>query len=252
MKFRIIARLDIKNKSLIKGVHLEGLRVVGDPVEKALDYFADGVDEILLIDSVASLYQRNNLSDIIYEICKNIFIPVTVGGGIRSVDDAQKLFDVGADKIAVNSAAISNPSLLESLVSRFGAQAIVLSIQAKKDHENSNRWIAMTDNGREQTFLSVTRWLQSARSYGFGEVLVTSIDQEGTGSGFDIDLLNSILPLVNVPVLMSGGFGEACHSVQCFNNGAQAAVIAQAFHYNTVSINSLKSSLISDNIPVRL
>ena len=252
MKFRIIARLDIKKKSLIKGVHLEGLRVVGDPIKKALAYFADGVDEILLIDSVASLYQRNNLTDIIYEICKNIFIPVTVGGGIRSVDDAQKLFDVGADKIAVNSAAIKNPLLLESLVSRFGAQAIVLSIQAKKDHENSNKWMAMTDNGREQTNLSVTRWIETAKSYGFGELLVTSIDQEGTGSGFDIDLLQSILPLVNVPVLMSGGYGEAYHAVQCFKFGAQAAVIAQALHYDSSSINSLKTYLVSGNIPVRI
>ncbi|MDB4638778.1 imidazole glycerol phosphate synthase cyclase subunit [bacterium] len=252
MKFRIIARLDIKKNALIKGVHLEGVRVVGDPLERAHAYYLDGVDEILLIDSVASLYQRNNLADIIYKICREIFIPVTVGGGIRTVEDAQRLFDVGADKIAINTAAITDPSLLERLVSRFGAQAVVLSIQAKKDPINSDRWIAMTDNGRENSNLSVTSWLEIAKEYGFGELLLTSIDQEGTGSGFDFDLLKLILPVVNVPVLISGGFGTSSHAVECFQVGAQAAVIAQAFHYNSLSINSLKNLMHSSNIPVRL
>ena len=251
MKFRLIARLDIKNDALIKGVHLEGLRVVGDPVERALAYFSDGIDELLLIDSVASLYQRNNLAEIICKICRRIFVPVTVGGGIRTVDDAQKLFDVGADKIAVNSAAISDPRLLSKLVSRFGAQAVVLSVQAKKNMYDPGRWIAMTDNGRENSNRCVVSWLQEAKSYGFGEVLLTSIDREGTGSGFDIDLLDTILPSVDAPILVSGGFGTSSHALQCYKSGAQAAVLAQSLHYNKIEINSVKSALSRYGIPVR-
>jgi len=251
LKFRLIARLDIKKNALIKGVHLEGLRVVGDPIERALSYYQNGIDELLLIDSVATLYQRNNLTDIIREICRNIFIPVTVGGGVRSIDDAMQLFDAGADKIAINTAAISNPLLLEQLVNRFGAQAVVLSIQAKKDLKIQNQWFAMTDNGRENSGLTLKSWFEVAQSYGFGEVLLTSIDQEGTGSGFDLDLLQSVLPLVNVPVLLSGGFGEVNHAIDCFKCGAQAAVIAQAFHYNSCPPDSLKRSLLSRNVPVR-
>ena len=152
---------------------------------------------MLLVDSVASLYQRNNLSHIIESICKNIFIPVTVGGGIRSVEDAIKIFDSGADKIAVNTEVVKTPSLLSELCSYFGAQAVVLSVQAKKDVHDQGKWLVMTDNGRENTQKCVIDWIQQASQYGFGEILVTSIDKEGTCGNFDFDLLKSVRSKVN-------------------------------------------------------
>lgn len=252
MKFRVIARLDIKKDNLIKGVHLEGLRVVGEPVERSLKYYHDGIDEILLVDSVASLYQRNNLTHIIESICRDIHIPVTVGGGIRSVNDAVKIFDAGADKIAVNTEAVKNPSLLTELRNHFGVQAVVLSVQAKSALNNSREWNVMTDNGRENTHHSVLEWIKEAYLFGFGEILLTSIDQEGTGSNYDLDLLKSVRSIVNVPILASGGFGHPSHALDCYKMGIDAAVIAGHLHYDKTSVNSLKSYLSSNNIPVRV
>ena len=252
MKKRIIARLDIKNDRLIKGVHLEGLRVVGDPVERALDYYESGIDELILVDTVASLYQRNHLADVIHRICKKIFIPVTVGGGIRSLSDAEALFDAGADKVAINTQAVSSPELISQLSRRFGAQAVVLSVQAKLDPTDDSRWLVMTDNGREDSGRNVVDWISEAQSYGFGEILLTSIDKEGTGSGFDLDLLTSVASASTAPILISGGFAKPIDAIDAFKSGAEAVVIAQAFHYNKCSIPDLKSSLALSNLSVRL
>ncbi len=251
MNFRIIARLDIKNERLIKGVHLEGLRVVGDPFERAFQYYQQGIDELLLVDSVASLYQRNNLVNVIERICRKIFIPITVGGGIRSVQDAQCLFEAGADKIAINTAAISNPTLLGQLSKRFGAQAIVLSIQAKKSPNDSNSWVAMTDNGRENSQISVQEWVLQAQQIGIGEILITSIDQEGTGEGYDLPLLSSIISLVKCPVLASGGFENSVDAIKAFKTGSQAAVVAQSLHYDKLTIMQIKKDLFDASIPTR-
>jgi len=251
MDLRLIARLDIKNDRLIKGVHLEGLRVVGDPMERALHYYNQGIDELLLVDAVASLYQRNNLVNVIQRICREIFIPVTVGGGIRSVESAQLLFDAGADKIAINTAAISDPELLGELSNRYGAQAIVLSIQAKQSSNDSNIWWAMTDNGRENSKKSVMDWVLLAQQFGIGEVLITSIDKEGTGHGYDLGLISSLNSVIKCPLLISGGFGKSDDAMNAFHRGAQAVVIAQALHYNKSTIRQIKSDLISDNISMR-
>jgi len=251
MKVRIIARLDIKNDRLIKGVHLEGLRVVGDPVERAFEYYNQGIDELLLVDAVASLYQRNHLADVIQRICREIFIPVTVGGGIRSVTDAQALFDAGADKVAINTAAVAEPSLLQQLCSRFGAQAVVLSIQAKRDSGNTARWLVMTDNGRESSGLEVADWVAQAQCFGIGEILLTSIDQEGTGDGYDLELVASVAAITMAPVLASGGFATSDDACKAFQAGAQAAVMAQALHYDKLSVEQIKHNLLAQQVPVR-
>ena len=252
MKFRVIARLDIKKDKLIKGFHLEGLWLVGKPVERSLKYYRDGIDEVLLVDSVASLYQRNNLTHIIESICKDIHVPVTVGGGIRSVNDAVKIFDAGADKIAVNTEAIKNPLLLTELCNHFGAQAVVLSVQAKSAFNNSREWHVMTDNGRENTHRSVLKWIKEAYLFGFGEILLTSIDQEGTGSNYDLELLESVRKVVNVPILASGGFGHPSHALDCYQLGIDAVVLAGHLHYDYTSVNLLKTYLSSNNVPVRV
>ena len=251
MKFRIIPRLDIKNDKLIKGVHLEGLRVVGDPIEFALRYYLQGADELFLTDAVASLYQRNNLFDVVTAICTKIFVPVTVGGGIRTVDDARRLFDAGADKVAVNTAAVNNPSLLSQLSSLFGKQAVVLSIQAKLDPTDDQRWLVMTDNGREFSGFFLDDWIKRASSYGFGEVLITSIDAEGTCSGYDLALLDSVAKQCHSPIMCSGGFGSVDDAKLAYNLGAGAAVIAHQFHYNSISISEVKSYLDENNISIR-
>ena len=251
MKFRIIGRLDIKGSKLIKGVHLEGLRVVGDPFEYAFRYYQQGVDELLLIDAVASLYQRNHLADVISKICRHIFVPVTVGGGIRSIEDAQALFNAGADKIAINSAAISNPLILKALSDKFGSQAIVLSVQAKRDPNSPDSWLAMTDNGREMTDKPVGQWVQEATQYGIGEILVTSIDQEGTTKGYDIPLIHELHKYCRCPILPSGGFSSPIDALSAHRAGANAAVVAHCLHYNKFSVSDIKTNISAYNIPIR-
>jgi len=181
---RIIPRLDIKGKNLIKGVQLEGLRVMGDPHQFALKYYRAGADELVYMDIVASLYGRNNLSDIIKRAADQVFIPITVGGGIRSVDDARHILRYGADKVAINTAAIARPDLISEVARRFGSQAMVLSIEAKQ--VAPGKWEAYTDNGRERTGLDVLEWVRKGVEMGAAEILLTSVDREGTRKGFDI------------------------------------------------------------------
>ena len=188
-KVRIIGRLDIKGPKLIKGIHLEGLRVIGSPEKFAKKYYEEGIDELIYLDAVASLYGRNNLHYIVKKTAQEVFVPLTVGGGIRSVKDVNDLLRVGADKISVNTAAVKRPALIKEIAETFGSQAVVLSIEAKKQN---NFWEVYTDNGRERTGLDVFEWSQQAIELGIGEILLTSVDKEGTQSGFDIDLIKKL------------------------------------------------------------
>ena len=247
---RIISRLDVKGKNLIKGINLEGLRVVGDPNKYAIKYYEQGADEILFIDSVASLYDRNNLIDIVKLACRNIFVPFTVGGGIRNLKDAEKLFISGADKISLNTAAIENPKLINELAKNFGSQAIVISIEAKKISDS--KWIAYTNNGRENTNKDVIDWAKKATDHGAGEILLTSVDNEGTLKGFDDDLVNEICKNIKIPVIVSGGFGKPEHLLNPVKKfGVDAIAIAHCLHYNKFSLREIRDFALNQNIKVR-
>jgi cyclase len=235
---RLIARLDIKSSNLIKGVQLEGLRVVGNPHEYANKYFNEGIDEIIYMDTVASLYGRNSLRDIILETSKNIFVPITVGGGIRTLEDAYQILRSGADKISINTAAINNPKILKDLVNRFGSSTIVLSIEAKKTQYG---WEAYTNNGREKTGINVVDWAIEGEKLGVGEILLTSVDQEGTCRGFDYDLIKSITDKINIPVIASGGMGSLDHFEKVINySKCDAISIANMLHYNKITIKNIR------------
>lgn len=248
---RLIARLDIKGSNLIKGVHFEGLRVIGSPAEHALRYYQQGADELICIDSVASLYGRNNLSEIIESVASKLFIPMTVGGGVRSVDDVRHLLRCGADKIAVNTAAVTQPRLITEIARRFGSQCMVLSIQAK--YVAPGRWEAYTDNGREKTALDVVEWAKKGVALGAGEVLLTSVDREGTRKGFDIDLLDAVSSAVQVPVIASGGMGKPEDVIAATKRGGASAVaMADILHYQRSTISEIRSYALSGGLNVRL
>lgn len=227
---RVIPRLDIKGPNLVKGIHLEGLRVLGKPWEFAFKYYRDGADELLYIDIVASLYGRNNLSDIVRKTAEHIFIPLTVGGGVRSLDDIRELLRAGADKVAINTAAIHDPGLITEGARAFGSQCIVVSIEAKRI---GNRCEAFTDNGREVTGRDVFEWAREAVERGAGEILLTSIDREGTGSGYDLELTRRVAEAVPVPVIACGGCGQPRHLAEAIRTGkADAISAASVFHYH--------------------
>jgi cyclase len=236
---RIIARLDIKGPNLIKGVHLEGLRVIGSPNEYAKRYYQQGADELIYIDCVASLYGRNSLGDIVQSAAQDVFIPMTVGGGIRSVDDATHLLRCGADKVAVNTAAVASPRLITDIARRFGSQCMMLSIEAKRI--GPDRWEAFTDNGREDTGLDVIEWVKRGVALGAGEVLLTSVDHEGTRKGFDIALLRAVTSEVAVPVIASGGMGVPAHMVEAVQRGeADAVAMADILHFNRATVGEIR------------
>lgn len=249
-KIRLIGRLDIKFPNLIKGIHLEGLRVIGSPKEYAFKYYSEGIDELLYMDTVATLYGRNNLLNFVKEVGKNIFIPMTVGGGIRSVEDAYKFLNAGADKVAINTAAVANPKIIEEISRRFGSQCLVLSVEAKKI--NLNKWEVYTNNGREKTGLDVIEWVKQGVFFGAGEILLTSVDQEGTSKGFDLDLIKSVKKNVSVPVIASGGMGKIEDLIQVVNIcDADAVAMANVLHKNILTIRNLKENLLSKNFSVR-
>lgn len=246
---RIIARLDIKAPYLIKGVHLEGLRKLGDPRDFSQRYYEQGIDEILYIDAVASLYDRNTIIDLVRHTAENIFVPITVGGGVRSEDDAGELLKAGADKVAVNTAAVTNPDVIQAIATRFGSQCVTLSIQAKRQDSG---WEAYCDNGRERTGLDPVEWAVKGQSLGAGEILVTSVDQEGTGRGYDMDLTRLIAEAVDVPVVASGGMGNAGHLRGIFSEGmADGAAMANVLHYDKETISDLRREMIASGIDVR-
>jgi cyclase len=247
---RLIARLDIKGPNLIKGIQLEGLRVIGDPHSFALEYYAQGADELIYMDIVASLYGRNNLSEIVRRAALDVYVPLTVGGGIRSVEDAKRILRSGADKVAVNTAAIRRPALVTEIARRFGSQAMVLSIEAKE--LEPGRWEAYTDNGREKTSLDVVEWAKKGVELGAGEILVTSVDREGTRKGFDVPLVHAISDCVSVPVIASGGMGSFEHVVEVVREGgADAVALADALHYKRFTIPQIRQAAIGAGLPVR-
>jgi cyclase len=237
---RLIARLDVKGENLIKGVHLEGLRVIGAPQEYAKKYYEQGADELIYMDIVASLYGRSNLLDIVKKTAYNVFVPMTVGGGIRSIDDAGSLLRAGADKIAINTAAVQRPELITEVAKKFGAQCMVLSIEAKR--HGKDQWEIYTDCGREKSGLDALQWVKKGVSLGAGEILVTSIDQEGTRKGFDNELISNIANLVNVPVIASGGYGHTDHLKDVLNCGADAVAFADAIHYERTTLADLRKA----------
>lgn len=230
---RFIPRLDIKGPNLVKGVHLEGLRVLGKPELFSEYYYEQGADELLYIDAVASLYGRNSLLNMIQKISKKIFIPLTVGGGIRSIDDIQSVLKSGADKVAINTAAIHNPHLIREASNKFGASTIVVSIAAKK--QINGTYEAYTDNGREKTGVNVFEWAKKVDQLGAGEILLTSIDMEGTGQGYDIELTRKVATSVSIPVIACGGAGTSTHVLDVIKEGkADAVSVASMLHYNFI------------------
>lgn len=247
---RLIARLDIKGPDLIKGIHLEGLRVMGSPGDHALRYYTQGVDELIYMDCVASLYGRNHLGDIVRSAAKDIFVPMTVGGGIRSVDDATQILRAGADKVAVNTAAVVNPQLITEIARRFGSQCMVLSIEAKQ--VGSEHWEVYTDNGRERTGLDVIEWVKRGVALGAGEVLLTSVDREGTRKGFDIALVKAVTAEISVPVIASGGMGRSEDLLDVVREGgADAVAMADILHYKRAEIGDIRAVAEAAGLGVR-
>lgn len=241
MKYiRIIPRLDIKGPNLVKGIHLEGLRVLGKPEDFAKLYYEQGADELIYQDTVASLYQRNSLTDIITKTAKNIFIPITVGGGLRSLEDINQVLRAGADKVAINTSAINNPDFITEASRTFGSSTIVVAIEAIKQKDNS--YLAYTDNGREYTGVNAILWAKEAEERGAGEILLTSIDQEGTGNGFDLELLMKVSENVTIPVIAHGGAANSYHIKDAIlKAGADAVAISSMLHYSAINHNSFES-----------
>jgi cyclase len=246
---RIIARLDIKAPNLVKGIQFEGLRKIGDPSKFALKYFLQGADEIFCADIVASLYERNSLLDIISSTTNNVFVPITVGGGIRSIKDVTSALNAGADKVSINTAAIKKPDLITEVSEKFGSQCMVLSIQAK--YRNGG-WEAYYDNGRESSGIDVIEWAKKGQDLGAGEILLTSVDKEGTAKGMDIELIKAVTNVVTIPVIASGGVGNLNDIGLAIEEGcADAISVAHVLHYEELTINEIRQYCFEKNIPVR-
>lgn len=246
---RLIARLDIKGPNLIKGVHLEGLRVIGDPQVYARRYYEQGADELIYIDIVASLYGRSKLTEIVRRAAHDVFVPMTVGGGVRTVDDVRDLLRAGADKVAINTAAVKRPELISEVARRFGSQCMVLSLEAKQ--QAPGKWEVYTDCGRERSGVDAIEWVRRGVSLGAGEVLVTSIDREGTRKGFDVELNRAVAEAVSVPVIVSGGYGEPKHLQDAAAAGADGIAIADALHFDRATLPQLRDAARAAGIPVR-
>ena len=269
---RIIARLDIKSENLVKGIHLEGLRIIGDPSEYAKKYYEDGADEIYYEDTVASLYGRNNLKEVVKKTAKNISIPLLVGGGLRSIEDIKEVLRAGADKVSINSQAIQNKNFITKAVKYFGSSTIVLNVTYKSWPDRSfvnNKYKTVShglnketsqwkkyfqvyiENGREQTGLDAFDWIIEAEKLGIGEVILTSIDQDGTKKGFDLNLTKKICSTLSIPVIVTGGCGSINDVEKLIEKtDCDAVSIASSLHYNIFSIKQLKQKLSKKNIQV--
>lgn len=239
MAHRLIARLDIKGSNLIKPINLEGLRVIGDPAPRLARYYAEGADEILFIDAVASLYNRNNLTSVLAYAASEVFVPITAGGGVRKIDDVASLLRAGADKVAINTAAIQRPALLDEASRRFGSQCVVLSIQAKR---SGLGWECYSDGGREHTGRYAVDWAKEAAERGAGEILLTSVDREGTRQGFDLELIKAVADAVSIPVIASGGLGRFEDARLGVEAGADAIAVADMIHYDRATLNDIKAA----------
>lgn len=247
---RVIPCLDVKDGRVVKGVNFEGLRDAGDPVEQATAYDAQGADEICFLDITASSEGRATLYDVVARTAEQIFVPITVGGGVRTVEDIRRLLDAGADKIAINTAAVREPALIRAASERFGAQAIVVAVDAKR---RPGGWEVFTHGGRTATGLDVLTWCAEIVALGAGEILLTSMDRDGTRAGYDLELTRAVAEGVSVPVIASGGVGSLEHLAEGFLTGrADAVLAASIFHYGEYTIYDVKRFLAQRGLSVRL
>lgn len=249
-KIRLVARLEVKGDHLVKGIQLEGLRKLGDPHAFARGYYEAGIDEILYLDIVASLYERNNLSHIVRRTTGDVFIPITVGGGLRSVEDVRGILQQGADKAAINTAAVKDPSLITRVAEAYGSQCMVLSIQAKRRRDGPG-WEAYYDNGREHSGLDVVEWAKRGAELGAGEILLTSVDREGLGRGMDHELIRAVTAAVSVPVIAAGGAAGPDDVALAAGEGASAVALSSLLHYKRMEVGALKAALAARGVGVR-
>ena len=249
LKNRIIPCLDVKNGRVVKGINFVNLKDAGDPVEQAQVYSDGGADEICFLDITASNENRDIIFDVVEKTSKKCFVPLTVGGGIRSNEDINKLLNCGADKVSINTAAVQNSKIVSENSKKFGSQCIVVAIDAKR---KDNYWEIFTHGGRNPTGLDAIEFAIKMEDSGAGELLVTSMDKDGTQSGYDVDLMNKISSNVNIPIIASGGVGNLNHLVEGINSGASAVLAASIFHYGTFSLKEAKQYLDSKGIPVRI
>jgi cyclase len=255
---RIIACLDVRDGKVVKGVNFEGLRDAGDPAALARRYNVEGIDEVVILDVTATLESRQARAQTIHAVAREIFLPLTVGGGIRGEDDAAAAIEAGADKVSLNTAALSNPGLITTLAKRYGSQAVIVAIDAKSvasgfSRTVPGRYAVYARSGQAGTNRDAVEWAREATDRGAGEILLTSIDRDGTKAGFDCELTAAVSDAVNIPVIASGGAGTFEHFAEVFDRGhADAALAASIFHFNEQSVSALKQFLASRNVPVRL
>jgi cyclase len=247
---RIIACLDVRDGQVVKGINFEGLRSAGDPAELARRYNLEGIDELVILDVTATLESRQALADTIRAVSRELFIPLAVGGGIRSLDDAEAAIEAGADKVSVNSAALADPTLITRLAARYGSQAIIVAIDAKRAERG---FAVYSRSGSTAADREAVEWAREAERHGAGEILLTSIDRDGTREGFDCELTAAVSAAVSIPVIASGGAGTFQHFLEVFTSGhADAALAASVFHYSEHAVSELKQWLADNNVPVRL
>ena len=250
---RIIACLDVRNGQVVKGVNFEGLRSAGDPAELARRYNAEGIDELVILDITATLEARRALADTISRVARELFIPLAVGGGIRTEADAAAAVEAGADKVSLNTAALAEPALITAVAERYGSQAVVVAIDAKRETPGRDRFSVYARSGQAASGRDAVEWAREAEDRGAGEILLTSIDRDGTRAGFDCAMTAAVSSAVSIPVIASGGAGGLDHFVDVFTTGrADAALAASIFHYAETSVRTLKLYLRQRGIPVRL
>ena len=248
---RIIPCLDVRDGKVVKGINFVGIREVGDPVECAEEYNRQGADEIVFLDITATHEHRKTMADVVRRTAEKVFVPLTVGGGISTIEDFATMLRAGADKVSVNSAALKNPELISQAADKFGSQCVVVAIDARKMEDGS--WHAYVAGGRKDTGIDAVWWAKRACELGAGEILLTSMDADGTKEGFDLPLLNAVCAVVNVPVIASGGCGTLDHFSEVFEKtDADAALAASLFHYRELTVGEVKEHLHAHHIPVRL
>ena len=248
---RIIPCLDIKDGRVVKGVNFINIRDAGDPVEAAIEYEKQGADEIAFLDITATHEKRNIMINVIEKAAENVFMPITVGGGIRTIEDIRSLFAAGADKVSINSEAVKNPDFIKEAANKFGSQAVIAAIDAKSREDGS--WEVVIAGGRKRTGLDAVAWAKTMENFGAGEILLTSMDKDGMKTGYDIELTKAVSQAVTIPVIASGGVGTMEHFYEGFQYGlADAALAASVFHFQEMTILEVKEYLKNKNIPVRL
>lgn len=247
---RIIPCLDVRDGKVVKGINFVGIKEVGDPVECAIEYDKQGADEIVFLDITATHEGRGTMLDVVRRTARNVFVPLTVGGGIRTADDFRDLLLAGADKVSVNSAAIRNPAIISEAASRFGSQCVVVAIDGKKT--GPGKYNIFVNGGRIDTGIDAVQWAREAERLGAGEILLTSMDADGTKQGFDVDMLNAVCGVVNIPVIASGGCGQLSHFTELFQKtDVDAALAASIFHYGELTVGQVKAELRENGMPVR-